>query len=372
MARLVLLLALLHVSGCKSKQPPSAQETSKPAAGDAATDAAPATLEGELEAIRDALELPAIGVAGWRDGKQIAKAVVGVRKLGDASAKATVDDTWHLGSNTKAMTALLVGIFVDRGVIKWSDTIGAVLKGKVDPGYRTVTLEQLLHHEGGAPESPPDGPWKQLWADGAAPGARTKFVAAILAAPPAQKPGTFIYSNAGYMIAGAMLEARTGKRWEELLRTEVFDKLGMASCGFGAPGDRSIVDQPWGHDAGGTPIAPGPAGDNPPGVGPAGTVHCTLDDYGKFLNLFATGMPSLVKPETMTWLTTPSANGYAGGWMTIARPKGMLLVHSGSNTMWYATAIVGTTKKTAFAIVTNKGEPSIEDHLEKLIRLIAK
>ena len=56
--------------------------------------------------------------------------------------------------------------------------------------------------------------------------ARAKFVHAILAKPPAQKPGTFVYSNAGYMIAGAMLEAKSGKRWEQLMRTELFAKLG--------------------------------------------------------------------------------------------------------------------------------------------------
>ena len=101
-------------------------------------------------------------------------------------------------------------------------------------------------------------------------------------------------------------------------------------------------------------------------------MNCTLDDYGKFLNVFATGAHALVKPETMTWLTTPSSNGYAGGWMTIALPNGTLLAHSGSNTMWYATALVSSAKRTAFAFVTNKGEPKLEDHLERLIRAVAK
>ena len=106
-----------------------------------------------------------------------------------------------------------------------------------------------------------------------------------------------MYSNSSYMIAGAVLEKVTGKPWRELIKTELFDKLGMTSCGFGAPGSKAVVDQPRGHDAGGTPIEPGPAADNPPGLGPAGTVHCSLLDYGKFFNVYATGKPALVTPR---------------------------------------------------------------------------
>ena len=46
----------------------------------------------------------------------------------------------------------------------------------------------------------------------------------------------FLYSNVGFIIAGAMLEAVTGTGWEALLTDRVFEPLGMASCGFGAPG----------------------------------------------------------------------------------------------------------------------------------------
>jgi CubicO group peptidase (beta-lactamase class C family) len=229
--------------------------------------------------------------------------------------------------------------------------------------------------EGGAPEQPPDAVWKQLWADGTAPDARSKFVRAILGARPAQKPGTFVYSNASYMIAGAMLEAKIGKPWEQLIRDELFAKLDMKTCGFGAPGVKGTNDQPRGHDAGGTPIEPGPAADNPPGLGPAGTVHCSLADYGKFLNMLATGTPALVTPETTQHLTTARAAGpmgYAGGWMVATQGKGTMLVHSGSNTMWYATAIVIPSDKVAFAVVTNKGDDAIEESLGALIARYVK
>jgi CubicO group peptidase (beta-lactamase class C family) len=197
-------------------------------------------------------------------------------------------------------------------------------------------------------------------------------VTAILARPPAQAPGTFVYSNAGYMIAGAALEKTAGAPWEQLVRDELFAKLGMTSCGFGAPGSKDVVDQPRGHDAGGAPIDPGLASDNPRGLGPAGTVHCSLEDYGKFLAVHATGEPALVEPETMQHLQTARSFGYAGGWMVVTKNARTLLMHSGSNTMWYVTAVVVPADKLAFVIATNKGSDGVEGMLDTLLPRYAK
>lgn len=370
MARLPWLLMILIA--CKANPSKLDELPAKAAPRDAAV--VQKDLATELEEIRGELGLPALAAAAWRDGKLIEIAAVGLRKADDPTSKVTTNDEWHLGSNTKAMTALLVGIYVDRGALHWDDTLGKLFAGdKLDPAYRAITLDQVLRHESGAPAEPPAELWKQLWADSEKLDdtvARARFVKATLAAPPAQAAGTFVYSNTNYMIAGAALEKVTGKRWQDLMKTELFGKLDMKSCGFGAPGSKAVVDQPRGHDAGGTSIEPGPAADNPPGLGPAGTVHCSLADYGKFLNLFATGEPAgLVTPETLQHLTTKAGSermGYAGGWMVVINKRGKLLLHSGSNTMWYVTAMVAPGDHLAFVVATNKGDPAIEGSLEPL------
>lgn len=364
--RIALALALSLVA---CKQQASKLDSVKTAPRDAAAAvASKKTLDQDLEEVRAKLDLPALSSAMWRDGKLVEIGAVGVRKAGDPTT-VTTKDYWHLGSNTKAMTATLIAIFVDRGKLKWDDTIAALFPDwKIDPGYAKVTLDQLLRHEGGAPGEPPDAIWKQLWADGDSPDARTKFVRAILARSPGHAVGSFEYSNAGYVIAGAALERATGQRWEQIIKTELFDKLDMKSCGFGAPGIKDTVDQPRGHDAGGSPIEPGPAADNPPGLGPAGTVHCSLEDYGKFLNLHALGTPALVTPESLQHLHTPSEGGhYAGGWGLIPSPNGPIFTHSGSNTMWYVTAIFSPKTKVAFVVATNKFEPKLDAFLEQLV-----
>ena len=57
-----------------------------------------------------------------------------------------------------------------------------------------------------------------------------------LTMPPASKAGDFAYSNLGFIIAGAIAEARTGKSWEDLIREQIFAPLGIKSAGFGPPG----------------------------------------------------------------------------------------------------------------------------------------
>src|SRR5512139_2661891 len=133
LGRAAIVLALI---GCQDKTP--APKPKPSVAGDAALavpDAAvKKSLAEELEAIRTEHQLPALAAAVWRDGKPVELEAVGLRKADDPASKVTAKDYWHLGSNTKAMTALLIAIHVDRGALKWDDTLDKWFK-KIDPGY---------------------------------------------------------------------------------------------------------------------------------------------------------------------------------------------------------------------------------------------
>jgi CubicO group peptidase (beta-lactamase class C family) len=61
-------------------------------------------LADELEKVRVQYGLPAIAAAVVKDGTIVASGVAGVRVHGTSIA-ATIDDRFHLGSDTKAMTA---------------------------------------------------------------------------------------------------------------------------------------------------------------------------------------------------------------------------------------------------------------------------
>jgi len=97
--------------------------------------------------------LPAIAATVVKEGKVIAVGAVGTRKAG-ANIPVTVNDRFHLGSDTKAMTALLVAMFVEEGKIRWNSTVSEIfpeLAAKMDSGLQRVTIEQLLSHTSGIP-----------------------------------------------------------------------------------------------------------------------------------------------------------------------------------------------------------------------------
>jgi CubicO group peptidase (beta-lactamase class C family) len=180
---------------------------------------------------------------------------------------------------------------------------------------------------------------------------------------PVAAPGEkYVYSNFGYVVAGAMAEQVAGSSWEELISAEIFKPLGMQSAGFGGIGTPGEIDQPWGHGADGKPVLRnGPDIDNPPVLGPAARVHCKLADWAKFVAdqlRGARGEPALLKPETYRVLHTPPFGGdYALGWIVV-EPEwggGKVLSHAGSNVMNYAVVWIAPLKDFAVLIVTNQG-----------------
>jgi phosphatidylglycerol:prolipoprotein diacylglycerol transferase len=322
----------------------------------------------QLDQIREKHNVPGLAAAAIRDGETVFAGASGFRQSGSPET-VTRDDLWHIGSCTKSMTATLAGVLVDEKVIDWGARIADVLpefRGKLDKGWETATLEQLLQHRGGAPNSPPPDAWALAFKGRGSPvEQRLTFLGAVLRQKPEAPPGSAnIYSNQGYALAGAMLERMAKKPYEELLREKVFQPLGMKSCGYGPPGTAAKVDQPRGHrgSAGNfVPVPPGAAADNPVAITPAGRVHCSIADLARFASWHARGPlrdVKLMSDATFQKLhAPPNGQDYAMGWAVSQRDwaGGATWSHSGSNTMWFAVTWVAPGKQAAYVAATNVG-----------------
>lgn len=329
--------------------------------------AAPADrITGLLAKIRVGSDVPALAGAIVTSRGVLAAGVTGVRKRGEP-APATLDDHWHLGSNTKTMTATLVARLVEQGVLKWDQRLVDCFPDddvEIHPDLQSVTITQLLSHRAGLPANLDPTRYGGL----SGPETRKRAVTQELAKPPQSQPGTkFSYSNLGYIIVGAIIEKATGKSWRENLRQHVLQPLEMESAGFGGTGTPGKLDQPWGHLADGTPApANGPIMDNPPVMGPAGRVHCTLADWAKFVVDHLRGLqdqPALLPAAAYRKLTEPPTGGdYALGWVITRRDwgGGRVLAHNGSNTMNYATVWVAPRRDFAVLVCCNQGGQSAQ------------
>ncbi len=333
---------------------------------------APRELPGDtpqlIEVLRKQYHLPALAVVVVKDGIICDSSAVGVRKAGDPTL-VTTNDVFHIGSETKSMTATLAAMLIEDGKLRWDTTIAEVFpefKGKMDEQYEAVTVEQLLTHRGGVPGKAPAEAWKRAWEQQGTPvQQRYEFIRAVLAQPPEAAPGAkYIYSNQGYAVIGAMLEKLTGTPWETLITERLFKPLHMASAGFGPPGTLGEVDQPWGHTRKGDTAVPTQS-DNPPAIAPAGRVHCSLEDLARFTIFHLEGerKGGLLKPETFLKLHTPPAGSdYACGWVVVKRgwAGGWALTHAGSNTMWYVVMWLAPEKDFSVLVGTNIAGPDAE------------
>ncbi len=217
---------------------------------------------------------------------------IGVRKVENLMKTATTDKH-HLGSCGKSMTATLTAKLIEMGYFGWDSSLEDLLPYiQIHDELKKVTFDLLLAHRSSLQSDTEN--FEKGWLYTALESgiyspteARKLMTQKILSVPPKFKPREgFEYSNIGYMIAGYIMEYLTNTSWEVLMNEHIFTPLKMNSCDFGpvsVPGTL-FSKQPWGHryDIG---VLQPIHEDNPPACGPAGTIHCTLNDWGIYLGV---------------------------------------------------------------------------------------
>jgi CubicO group peptidase (beta-lactamase class C family) len=314
-----------------------------------------------LDDIRRTAGMPALVAAAVKRGRAASKWFVGERLLGSGVA-VTAQDAWHLGSITKSMTSTLVARLVERGAVRWDDTVGELLKDAVpdmQDAYKSATFRHLLSHRAGLPKDIPMDVFAKYSRDATNVREERRSYAREALRMSSVGP-RFVYSNNGYIVAGAMLEAKLDATWEDLIRTHVFEPLKLTSAGFGPPGEKAALTQPVGHffhDKRLVPIRPGERySDNPYALGPAGRVHMGLDDVLTYLAAHRDAT-DVLKPDTWRTLhTAPFGGQYAMGWVLRSESA---FAHDGSNTMWYAHVLFDTETGVAAVAATNDGRQRV-------------
>ena len=329
-----------------------------------------ADLRARLDGIRAEHDLPAMWAGRFHlDGRRVF-AVSGVRKHGDVDP-ASPGDPIHIGSCTKAMTAVMVARRCSRGTLRFDSTLAEIFPsvGRGDGGtiatseWATVTVDDLLRHRSGAPPNPDWWALHRAHPDDAV-AARRALLEWLLTQPRPEEPG-FVYSNIGYALLGHIVETIDDAAWEAIIADDVFQPLGLTTAGFG-PVPPENQPGAWGHvlrDGVTEPVRI----DNPPPLGPAGRVHLTMEEWSRFVLSFAgddgaSDGPRLgVAPADWARLLAPrESEHYAGGWGLHDRAwgGGRVLSHSGSNTTWYCVAWVAPARDFCLLGATNSGAPA--------------
>jgi len=359
---------------------------------------AQSSLDAMLQPYLASHGLPALAVAVAKNGVIVAAGAVGTRRAGE-DVPVTVNDRFHIGSDTKSMTALLAAMLVEEGKLRWNSTATEVFPefaARMDQGFAKVTLEQLLSHSGGLPadnEAIGEVLKQALLQDGNLDAMRRFIVEEWSKKPLSSSPGTrFEYSNMGYVIAGAMVERAAGKTWDELMVERIFFPLGLSTAGLGCQATPGKVDAALGHimiDGKAQALLAGPNCDNPSIIGPAGIVHLSILDFARWASWNAgegKRGPALVSTKTARKLHTPVVSlkpkedakpgtpkisgGYGFGWgvVKVDFAPYPLLQHGGSNNFNLAQIWVDTKKDLAVVMAANIGGEKADKAMASLVR----
>jgi D-alanyl-D-alanine carboxypeptidase len=308
--------------------------------------------------------------------------VAGVRVLGK-SAKIVGDDSLHLGSNAKSMLAMLAMRSVELNELKLETPIYTLvpsLKSTGKTAYGNVTLENLLSCRAGI-ETLLDVPSVEEVLpvfSGSAVEQRKQALVFLTNREPLAVPGTsFIYSNGSYACAAAVLEAVTGKSYEQLLVDRVFVPLGLKGI-VGWPAESNAA-APFGHyffDGVFEPINPkDPRSTFRPAITPAGNVSMSIFEYTRYLTAHLAALSgktpvglSKASYERLHKAIPGNDFGYALGWATDGKDsKGSQVDwHYGSTDIFGCYALLQPSKNRAVAVMVNGEKPPFEEQMTTL------
>jgi D-alanyl-D-alanine carboxypeptidase len=236
-------------------------------------------------------------------------------------------------------------------------------------------LEQLLNHTAGIKAYISGAEYLTLpKLEGNVPEQRLAFAAYTLAHDTLLNIGNFTYSNAGYVLAAAMLEKVSKKSWEKLVE-ETFKELKISSYFIGFP-NKENVNNAWGHWLNGTDTLQALAPNNPYKlenfVAPAGNVSMDILDYATFIQGHLKGLcgsDNYLKKEMYEKMHFGNEN-YALGWGNGKNTNGLVSTHNGSTGTFYCHTILYKEKKIAIIVIANASSPSINEAILSMRRTL--
>ena len=230
----------------------------------------------------------------------------------DVARPNRTDTKFNLGSMNKMFTAVAVGQLVEQGKLGFSDTAARLLPDQPLPGADRITVHHLLTHTSGLGDY--FGP---RFFEGGKDQLRTvwDYFRLFQDQPLAFEPGSkWSYSNAGFVVLGAIVERISGDDYFEYVRRHVYAPAGMHDTDA-YERDQSVPNLAIGYTNMG-PTGPelGPPQPNTPTLpfkgGPAGGGYSTTGDLARFAEALLANR--LLGPEmTQTLMTGKVETGMA-------------------------------------------------------------
>ncbi len=326
------------------------------------------------DSIRKVSNIPELSYAVVTENSILEIQALGKHSV-DLNDSATLNDRFHIGSNTKAMTAFVIAKYVEKGKLKWATKFFDIYpewKNNSNSEYHNITLQDLLSHR--ARIQPFQGDNDPIIPEfkGTKQEKRKSFGKFVLTLNPVEIDTIykFNYSNADYTLATLMLEKVTEKSWEALVE-KVFNNHLKLNVNFSWPENQKTKDT-WGHAFENGKLTPIPSNTeyHLDYTEPAGDINIKLRDYSKFIQfnlLGLNGQNNYLSAKTYQFIHKGIDN-YSLGWYNIYENGKELSTHSGTAGTYYTLVHIDRINGRAFIIFTNSFNQDTQQGVRLLMR----
>ncbi|WP_334178443.1 serine hydrolase [Pseudoxanthomonas sp.] len=332
-----------------------------------------ATFDAAVQQAFDRYRLPGMAVGIIRDGEVVYTRTLGELESGSGE-KIDNDTLFKIASNSKAMTAGVLARLVDAGKLKWDDPVTKYLPQfrMHDPWVtQQMQVRDLLIHNSGLGLGAGD---LMLWPE---PNRFTRddIIAGLQHLKPTHSfRATYAYDNLLYVVAGEVAAAAGDASYEELVKRQLFQPLGLSRCQVGEwnRADVGNVAQPHMRTPQGNRVIREDE-EIVPNVTSmaAGGIRCSLDDMLTWMRMWLSpdATPAWLSPAQRKAVWTPhmpmpvgarmrtwdnshfSAYGY--GWRLSDVDGAWKVAHTGTLAGMYSSVILLPDQRTGIVILIN-------------------
>jgi CubicO group peptidase (beta-lactamase class C family) len=313
-------------------------------------------LEDVVEREMRAWAIPGISIGLLHDD-QTEAAVYGIASI-ETNGPVLENTLFQVGSISKIFTTTTVMSFVDEGsvgldtpVITWLPDL-PLTDGKA---RESITLRHLLTHMSGF--------YGDRFDDhGSGDDALQEAVAALYDLPQQTRPGElWTYCNAGFDLAGRVLEVVSGRRFEDLVRERVFNPLGMVTSTY-FPGEAIRHPVSVGHEGDPGKLAVSDPWPLPRRSNPAGGVTSTATELLRFARMHLNDgeldgqrVLSVKAAQAMRHKEVDAGpfQTWGLGWERVDFGGEVAVRHGGATNGFTAGLIILPERMTALAVLTN-------------------